>query len=90
MHDGEGGNVIGVEQVPDSETHKYGVIAPGSTDGRLSTMTGMVEKPAPGTAPSNLSIAGRYVLQPRDLRGPGRPRDAAPAARSSSPTPWPG
>jgi len=65
VHDEKGGNVIGVEQVPESETHKYGVIAPGSTDGRLSTMTGMVEKPAPGTAPSNLSIAGRYVLQPQ-------------------------
>ena len=65
VHDARGGNVIGVEQVPESETHKYGVITPGSRDGRLSTMTGMVEKPAPGTAPSNLSIAGRYVLQPQ-------------------------
>ena len=65
VHDDRGGNVIGVEQVPDSETHKYGVIAPGERHGRLSTMTGMVEKPAPGTAPSNLSIAGRYVLQPQ-------------------------
>ncbi len=65
VHDARGGNVIGVEQVPESETHKYGVIAPGSREGRLSTMTGMVEKPAPGTAPSNLSIAGRYVLQPQ-------------------------
>jgi UTP--glucose-1-phosphate uridylyltransferase len=65
VHDAKGGNVIGVEQVPESETHKYGVIAPGSREGRLSTMTDMVEKPAPGTAPSNLSIAGRYVLQPQ-------------------------
>jgi UTP--glucose-1-phosphate uridylyltransferase len=65
VHDVKGGNVIGVEQVPDSETHKYGVIAPGEREGRLSTMTGMVEKPARGTAPSNLSIAGRYVLRPQ-------------------------
>ena len=65
VHDARGGNVIGVEQVPESETHKYGVIAPGNREGRLSTMTGMVEKPAPGTSPSNLSIAGRYVLQPQ-------------------------
>jgi UTP--glucose-1-phosphate uridylyltransferase len=64
IHDARGGNVIGVEQVPDSETHKYGVIAPGDRSGRLSTMTGMVEKPPQGTAPSNLSIAGRYILQP--------------------------
>ncbi|PHY19163.1 UTP--glucose-1-phosphate uridylyltransferase [Caulobacter sp. BP25] len=59
-----GGNVIGVEEVPESETHKYGIVAPGKVDGRLATMTGMVEKPAKGTAPSNWSIAGRYILQP--------------------------
>jgi UTP--glucose-1-phosphate uridylyltransferase len=59
-----GGNVIGVEEVPASETHKYGIVAPGEIDGRLATMTGMVEKPAQGTAPSNWSIAGRYILQP--------------------------
>lgn len=59
-----GGNVIGVEEVPASETHKYGIVAPGEVDGRLATMTGMVEKPAQGTAPSNWSIAGRYILQP--------------------------
>lgn len=59
-----GGNVIGVEEVPASETHKYGIVAPGKVDGRLATMTGMVEKPAQGTAPSNWSIAGRYILQP--------------------------
>nr|WP_295111818.1 UTP--glucose-1-phosphate uridylyltransferase [uncultured Caulobacter sp.] len=59
-----GGNVIGVEEVPASETHKYGIVAPGDVNGRLATMTGMVEKPAQGTAPSNWSIAGRYILQP--------------------------
>ena len=61
----EPANLIAVEAVPDSETHKYGVIAPaGEHDGRLIAMSGMVEKPPAGTAPSNLSIAGRYVLQP--------------------------
>ncbi len=59
-----GGNVIGVEQVPDSETHKYGIIDPAAHDGRRYAMKGMVEKPAIGTAPSNLSISGRYILQP--------------------------
>ncbi|GAA0379989.1 UTP--glucose-1-phosphate uridylyltransferase [Brevundimonas terrae] len=59
-----GGNVIGVEQVPDSETHKYGIIDPSSHEGRRYAMKGMVEKPARGTAPSNLSISGRYILQP--------------------------
>ena len=59
-----GGNVIGVEAVPDSETHKYGVVDPERQEGRRIAMKGMVEKPPQGTAPSNLSIAGRYILQP--------------------------
>jgi UTP--glucose-1-phosphate uridylyltransferase len=59
-----GGNIIGVEEVPASETHKYGIIDPERTEGRMSAMKGMVEKPAQGSAPSNMSIAGRYILQP--------------------------
>ena len=59
-----GGNVIGVEAVPETETHKYGIVDPESRDGDRIRMKGMVEKPARGTAPSNLSIAGRYILQP--------------------------
>ena len=59
-----GGNVIGVEAVPESETHKYGVVDPQQREGRMIAMKGMVEKPPQGTAPSNLSIAGRYILQP--------------------------
>ena len=59
-----GGNIVVVEQVPDSETHKYGIVAIESTGGRLSRMTGMVEKPPRGTAPSNLIVSGRYILQP--------------------------
>ena len=59
-----GGNVIGVEAVPEADTHKYGIVDPEKRDGRRITMKGMVEKPAQGTAPSNLSISGRYILQP--------------------------
>jgi UTP--glucose-1-phosphate uridylyltransferase len=59
-----GGNIVAALEVPDSETHKYGVIDPGATDGRLTEIRGMVEKPAPGTAPSNLMLPGRYILQP--------------------------
>jgi len=59
-----GGNVVAVLEVPPEETHKYGVIEPGATDGRLTEILGLVEKPAPGTAPSNLMLPGRYVLQP--------------------------
>ena len=61
-----GGNVIGVERVADSETHKYGIVDPeGDSSGQRIAMKGMVEKPPQGTAPSNLSISGRYILQPR-------------------------
>jgi len=63
-----GGNVVAALEVPDSETHKYGVIDPGASDGRLTEIRGMVEKPAPGTAPSNLMLPGRYILQPEVIR----------------------
>jgi UTP--glucose-1-phosphate uridylyltransferase len=59
-----GGNVIGVEAVPEDQTHKYGIVDPESRDGDRIRMKGMVEKPPQGSAPSNLSIAGRYILQP--------------------------
>ncbi len=59
-----GGNVIGVEQVPHELTHKYGIVDPEARDGRRIRMKGMVEKPPRGEAPSNLSISGRYILQP--------------------------
>ncbi len=59
-----GGNVVAALEVPDSETHKYGVVAPGATHGRLTEILGLVEKPAPGSAPSNLMLPGRYILQP--------------------------
>ncbi|MDB5481438.1 MAG: UTP--glucose-phosphate uridylyltransferase [Caulobacteraceae bacterium] len=66
-HDAVGGNVVVVEPAPPGEAHKYGIVALGKAvgrGGRLSTMTGMVEKPPPGTEPSNLFISGRYILQP--------------------------
>lgn len=59
-----GGNVVVVEPAPEGEAHKYGIVALESQSGRLNRMTGMVEKPAPGTEPSNLFISGRYILQP--------------------------
>jgi len=60
-----GGNVIGVEQVPEADTHKYGIVDPAERNGRRISMKGMVEKPPRGEAPSNLSISGRYILQPQ-------------------------
>ncbi len=59
-----GGNIVVVEPVPEGQAHKYGIVALDGRDGRLNRMTGMVEKPAPGTEPSNLFISGRYILQP--------------------------
>ena len=63
-YDEVGGNIIVVEPVPHDQTHQYGVVAIDSKGGRLNKMSGMVEKPAPGTAPSNLIVSGRYILQP--------------------------
>jgi UTP--glucose-1-phosphate uridylyltransferase len=63
-----GGNVIGALEVPDSETDKYGIISPGAIDGRLTEVTALIEKPKQGTAPSNLMIPGRYILQPEVMR----------------------
>ncbi|SFO20894.1 UTP--glucose-1-phosphate uridylyltransferase GalU [Sphingomonas sp. OK281] len=63
-----GGNVIGALEVPDSETDKYGIISPGAIDGRLTEVTALVEKPKSGTAPSNLMIPGRYILQPEIMK----------------------
>ena len=67
-HEGVGGNLIVVEPCPEGEAHKYGIVALEGQDGRLNRMTGMVEKPAPGTEPSNLFISGRYILQPEIFR----------------------
>jgi len=67
-YDAVGGNIVVVEPAAPGEAHKYGIVALGEKaagfDGRLSRMTGMVEKPPPGTEPSNLFISGRYILQP--------------------------
>jgi len=59
-----GGNIIAVEEVPPAETHQYGIVAVGEDYGRSFQITGMVEKPPQGTAPSNLIISGRYILGP--------------------------
>ncbi len=63
-HEKTGGNIVVVEPAPEGEAHKYGIVALDGQQGRLNRMTGMVEKPPPGTEPSNLFISGRYVLTP--------------------------
>jgi UTP--glucose-1-phosphate uridylyltransferase len=59
-----GGNVISVLEVPAEHTHRYGIVAPGAVDGLVTEVKGLVEKPAPGSAPSRLAAIGRYILQP--------------------------
>ncbi len=59
-----GGNVVAVTEVPREQTNRYGILDIGSDDGRLVEVKGLVEKPDPANAPSNLSIIGRYVLMP--------------------------
>jgi len=59
-----GGNVVAVVEVPREHTNRYGILRTGADDGRLVEVKGLVEKPAPKDAPSNLSIIGRYVLMP--------------------------
>ena len=57
-----GGAVVAVEEVPRERTNRYGILDIASDDGRLVEIKGLVEKPDPKDAPSNLSIIGRYVL----------------------------
>jgi UTP--glucose-1-phosphate uridylyltransferase len=63
-YDTSGGNVIAVEEVPEENTHQYGIVDIERSQERSHKIKGMVEKPKSGTAPSNLIIMGRYLLQP--------------------------
>ncbi len=57
-------SIVAIEEVPEDETHKYGVIAGEPMKEGLYRITDMVEKPAREDAPSNLAIIGRYILTP--------------------------
>ncbi len=59
-----GGCVVAVTEVPREHTNRYGILDIGADDGRMAEVRGLVEKPKPEDAPSNLSIIGRYVLRP--------------------------
>lgn len=68
-YDEVGGNLISVIEVPQEEVSSYGVIAPGAKISQaLTEVTGLVEKPKRGDAPSNKIISGRYILQPEVMR----------------------
>jgi UTP--glucose-1-phosphate uridylyltransferase len=64
VYDSRGGNIIAVEEVAPEEAHKFGIVAIGPGSAPVWPITDMVEKPPKGTAPSNLYIMGRYILQP--------------------------
>jgi len=63
-----GGNILCTEQVPAERTSSYGIITPGDAKGRAVEVKGLVEKPQPQDAPSNLAVIGRYILQPELMR----------------------
>jgi UTP--glucose-1-phosphate uridylyltransferase len=63
-----GGNLVATEEVPEDRTSAYGIITPGRTDGALTEVQGLVEKPEPADAPSRLGVIGRYILQPEVMR----------------------
>lgn len=65
QYEATGKSVIGVQTVPETETHRYGIINSKDKVERLYEVNRFVEKPEQGTAPSNLAIMGRYVLSPR-------------------------
>ena len=64
LYEKSGGNVVAVQECDPAEAHKYGIVAKGGEVGNGFEITAMVEKPEKGTAPSNLYINGRYILQP--------------------------
>lgn len=58
-------SVLGVEEVPQEETDKYGIVSSDPVDKLLSDVSSIIEKPKPAQAPSNLAVVGRYILTPR-------------------------
>ena len=67
-YDRLGGNIVCALEIPIEDTPSYGVIDPGYRDGPITEVKGLVEKPAAGSAPSNLILPGRYILQPEVMR----------------------
>ena len=57
-------SIVAIQEVPESQTHRYGIIAGQGISERIFRVTDMIEKPAPGEAPGNLAIIGRYIFTP--------------------------
>ncbi len=60
----DGASVVGLERVPRERISRYGIVAGTAEDDRVLKLTDLVEKPQPENAPSDLAIAGRYLLHP--------------------------
>ena len=58
------GNMVAVMDVPHEQTSSYGIVTPGADDGRILLVEGLVEKPDPSSAPSNIAVVGRYIITP--------------------------
>lgn len=63
-----GSSVVAVQRVPQNETHRYGIVEIEPIGKRVGEIRGIVEKPSPDKAPSNLAVVGRYILSPRIFR----------------------
>ena len=63
-----GGNIVCAEEVAAEKTASYGIVTPGASDGNLTEVRGLVEKPKPEVAPSRLGVIGRYILQPEVMQ----------------------
>ncbi len=72
-----GGNMVALMDVPASDTGAYGIITPGSKQGNLTEIIGIVEKPAPDKAPSDKAVVGRYILEPEIFEELGKGRRGA-------------
>src|SRR5690606_31947760 len=68
QYDAHGGSVVGVQRVPYEHTDRYGIVSVEDMQQRLGRLKGIVEKPAPDKAPSNLGVVGRYILSPAIFR----------------------
>lgn len=64
-YENTGGNIVAAMEVPQQKTSSYGVLDIKEDHGALVSVKGMIEKPDPSVAPSNLAVIGRYILTPQ-------------------------
>lgn len=78
-----GGSMVAAMEVPPEKASSYGVLEVSEDMGDLVKVKSMVEKPAPGTAPSNLAVIGRYILSPNVLSNLNRMKSGSQAMKSN-------